>query len=256
MARKRKQVDPKEKAKRQKIMAGVGGVLLLALLAFQVPRTLKMLHPQNMNESAPAATSTTAASPDQPLAPPSIGGGGGSGGGGATTTPDGLSDPNAAVAANSGQLVTFDRFRSKDPFSPQLKNATDVGSVSGGSGSTTTPKPAPSSGGTVPSTTPPPSSGGVTPVSTTGPSSPRPKYTSATIVVNGVSEAVTVGKPFPAAGPVFVLVSVAKSSAKIAVDGGSYENGAKAITLERGKTLTLVNTADGTRYVLKLLATS
>ena len=40
-----KKVDPKAKAKRQKINAGIGGVLLLAVLAFQVPRTLKMLHP-------------------------------------------------------------------------------------------------------------------------------------------------------------------------------------------------------------------
>ena len=40
-----KKIDPKAKAKRQKIFAAIGGVILLGLLAFQVPRTMKMLHP-------------------------------------------------------------------------------------------------------------------------------------------------------------------------------------------------------------------
>ena len=39
----KKKFDPKAKAKRQKMIAAVGGVLLLGLLAFQVPRTMKML---------------------------------------------------------------------------------------------------------------------------------------------------------------------------------------------------------------------
>jgi hypothetical protein len=42
-------------------------------------------------------------------------------------------------------------------------------------------------------------------------------------------------------------------SVKISIVGGSYESGAPTVTLEQGKTLTLVNTADGVRYVLKLL---
>jgi uncharacterized membrane protein YadS len=40
----KKKHDPQAKAKRQKIIVAVGGVILLGLLAFQLPRTLKLLH--------------------------------------------------------------------------------------------------------------------------------------------------------------------------------------------------------------------
>ena len=38
--------------------------------------------------------------------------------------------------------------------------------------------------------------------------------------------------------------------------GGSLENGAPTVTLTRNKALTLMNTADGTRYVLRLVSVS
>src|SRR4029077_2454401 len=55
-----KKIDPKAKAKRQKIYAGIGGVILLAVLAFQVPRTLKMMHPADASSSSPPPAATTA----------------------------------------------------------------------------------------------------------------------------------------------------------------------------------------------------
>src|SRR5262249_56833791 len=60
-----KKIDPKAKAKRQKIFAAIGGVILLGLLAFQVPRPMKLLHPphESSSSSAPAATTTTPTSP-------------------------------------------------------------------------------------------------------------------------------------------------------------------------------------------------
>jgi len=43
----KKPVDPlKAKQKKQKIVAAVLGVLFLGLLAFQVPRVMKQLHPK------------------------------------------------------------------------------------------------------------------------------------------------------------------------------------------------------------------
>ena len=48
----------------------------------------------------------------------------------------------------------------------------------------------------------------------------------------------------------------AMAAATIGIAGGNYENGAATITLAKGKTLTLMNTADGTRYVLRLVAVS
>jgi hypothetical protein len=52
---------------------------------------------------------------------------------------------------------------------------------------------------------------------------------------------------------VFTLVSLTTNSARIGIAGGSYENGASTVTLRKGKTVTLVNTADGARYALRLV---
>ena len=74
--------------------------------------------------------------------------------------------------------------------------------------------------------------------------------------MNGAPESVQVGGTFPAANPYFKLVSVTKKGAKISIAGGSLENGAPTVTLTKNKALTLMNTADGTRYVLRLVSTS
>jgi hypothetical protein len=70
--------------------------------------------------------------------------------------------------------------------------------------------------------------------------------------VNGTSESVTTGGSFPAANPMFLLVSLTASTAKVSVAGGSYANGAQTLSLKVGRPVTLVNTADGTRYTLTL----
>jgi hypothetical protein len=66
---------------------------------------------------------------------------------------------------------------------------------------------------------------------------------------------VSVSKSFPTGSPVFTLVSVTRTAAKIGIAGGSYESGAATVTLAKGKSVTLMNTADGTRYVLRLGST-
>src|SRR6188508_2458872 len=113
-----KKIDPKAKAKRQKIFAAIGGVILLGLLAFQVPRTMKMLHPaeESTSSSAPAATTATS-----PIAAPSLAGGNAT----AAAAPggDGLVDADAPPAPQSGQLLAFGLFRTKDPFKQQLEVA-------------------------------------------------------------------------------------------------------------------------------------
>lgn len=235
-----KKIDPQAKAKRQKIIAAVLGVLLLGVLAFQLPRTLKMLHQSSASASpaapAPAATGTTGASGAQAATAGSTSG----------STGDGLSDPGVLPAAQSGQLLAFSRFRSKDPFSQQidLEHAGDTGASSTGT-TTTQPsgKPAqqPSS---KPASTPTASTGSVT----------AAKPTSAEISVNGNTESVTVGAKFPASSPTFVLVSLTKSSAKIGIAGGSLAGSKQTVTLKKGVPLTLMNTADGTRYVLRLVS--
>jgi len=70
---------------------------------------------------------------------------------------------------------------------------------------------------------------------------------------------VTVGAAFPLAGAtfsrvgsLFQLVSLTKNGAKVSIVGGSYADGAPALSLAVGKAVTLQNTADGTRYTLIL----
>jgi hypothetical protein len=53
-----------------------------------------------------------------------------------------------------------------------------------------------------------------------------------------------------------VLRSLTRKSARIAVAGGSLSDGSPTVTLRLGKTLTLQNTADGTRYALILVSVS
>jgi len=51
---------------------------------------------------------------------------------------------------------------------------------------------------------------------------------------------------------------VTAHSAKISIAGGSYATGAQTVTLRENKPVTLMNTADGTRYtlILKTLRTA
>jgi hypothetical protein len=70
---------------------------------------------------------------------------------------------------------------------------------------------------------------------------------------------VAVGNNFPEASstdtsiqPLFHLVSVTAHSAKISIVGGSYASGDATVTLHENKPVTLMNTADGTRYKLIL----
>jgi hypothetical protein len=221
-----KKFDAKAKAKRQKIILAVLGVVFLGVLAWQVPSVLKM-----MNKKPPAAATTAppAAAPATPVTP--VPGTPVS----ATTPGGGLTDSDPAAQAASGQLVTFDRFSSKDPFQQQA--------LLGDS----TPTPPETSveltAGTSTSSTKPP------------PPPPAPAPTSAQIAVNGSSETVAKGGTFPQFDPVFVLLSVSKTTAKVAISGGSLASGGATVTLKKGKKLTLENTVDGARYVLLLVST-
>src|SRR6266487_2658961 len=98
-----KKFDPKAKAKRQKIIVVVGGVILLGVLAFQVPRTMKMLHQQGAD--AAATTTTPASTVTTPLASSPVGAASASAG----VSGDGLGDPDSVPAPQSGQLLAFSR---------------------------------------------------------------------------------------------------------------------------------------------------
>ena len=247
-----KKIDPKAKAKRQKIYAGIGGVILLAVLAFQVPRTLKMMHPADASSSSPPPAATPASTPT-PISAPSLSGGNAAA---AAAAPggDGITDPDAVPPPQSGQLLAFGLFRSKDPFVQQLKLNGATGPTGAISSGGPTGASGPAAGGSGGSGV----GGGSTPTSppASTPVAPATRLTTAVISVNGAPESVQVGGTFPTADPYFKLVSLTKKGAKISIAGGTLENGAPTVTLTKNKALTLMNTADGTRYVLRLVSVS
>ena len=244
-----KRVDLKAKAKRQKIIAAGGGVLLLAVLAFQVPRTMAMLN------AKPAPPPPAAVAPGSVPSDPSVLPTPGAVGGGAAPTASGdgtLVDSDPVPVAANGQLISFGRFSSKDPFLEQIDETT-AGGGGGGGGSSSS-----SSSSTGGGSTPAPTSSGETPVGgvvQVSPSGGSPAVAgSAVISVNGVQETVTSGAEFPKESPVFRLVKVVGGEARIGIAGGALASGSPTVTIRKGKAVTLVNTADGTRYELKLVS--
>jgi hypothetical protein len=236
VARKNVADAAKAKAQKQKKIAiGLGVVLALAV-AYAAHTMMAMggggsaSKPQVATDTtaasaAPAPAATTAA----PLpAAPSLAGAAIPGVTSSATSSVSTQLINAVQPpASAGQLQSFSLFESKDPFHASGPAPTSASSGSSGSGTTTKPPKTP-------------------------PAPPLPPPTSAVISVNGASESVTTGAGFPAASPVFQLVSLTTTTARVSVAGGSYASGAPTLTLKVGKPVTLVNTADGTRYTLVL----
>jgi hypothetical protein len=210
--------------RKQKIFVVVGGLLLLGLLAIQLPRLLG-------GSSEPSAASTTTST--ETFA-----------GDTTTSVPQAPTPTSSVVLVNSdrplaprpGQLSSFSRFERKDPFVQQVK----VTASSGASGAAESVK----KGGDAKS-----SSKGFTVGST-------PAASVTVISVNGARQTLAPGTAFPASDPVFVLVSeqLESKTVTVAVAGGAYANGTKTTKLRVGKPLVLVNTTTGARYRLVLVA--
>jgi hypothetical protein len=244
-----KRVDSlKAKQKKQKIIAAGLGVVFLGVAAFQGPKLWKQLHPP-ASQATPSyneRTTTTTTSGTPSLAAPSLSG---------NQSPSSPSDSLASTPAPKvadGQLSSFSLFASKDPFAQQLSDNPDASSSSSAS-SPVAPKSGSSHGsaGTR-------SSGSSSSSGGSG-SASAPTPGTAVISVNGTLYSVAVGNDFPGASstdpsvqPLFHLVSVTAHTAKVSIVGGSYANGAPSVTLQENKPVTLMNTADGTRYKLIL----
>ncbi len=238
----KKHVDPlKAKQKKQKMILAVLGVLFIGVLAFEGPKLWKQLHPPPLPPRViPANGGNPVAGAPTTLAAPTLRGAQEPG---ATTTDATGSLVTAGPAMQDGQLASFSRFASKDPFTQQLSDAAASSSPSSTGGSPTGGSP---SGGTT--------SPGL-------PSAPgnAPAPGSAVISVNGTLYTVATKTDFPQASatdasvvPLFHLVSVTPHTATISIAGGSYATGAATVTLKENKPVTLMNTADGTRYTLVL----
>jgi hypothetical protein len=241
------------RVRRQKIFIAVGSVALLGILGFELPKFLGNKGGNEAVITSHAATSAAAAAA-------------------APVVPAGeLPGDRVVVRRDSNQLISFGLFKSKDPFVQQLTtsastapSAPPAAAPPTNTTSTTSTEPTPPllliPVGPSPSSTTPsnPSSPSAPPETATpsAPNAPPPVPTEALIATNGVCERVAVKGTFPATENIFRLVSIAKDgkSVQVGIVGGSFDSGQPTATLKQGDKLTLVNTADGTRYVIELKA--
>jgi hypothetical protein len=237
MSRKSRMKDVREaKDRRAKRLAIGGAVLLVAVLAFEMPKVLKG-HGGSSSSTPPAATTTTTPGysatgtpTSTPVASAAV----------LPATSTKLTSSDVAPRRSKSELYSFSHFSGKDPFVQQV-SASDITSSPSGTSS--------GSGG---------SSGTIS-------SGPAPQTTAArmlartgavTLQVNGKAQTVRVGRSFPSSNPLFKLVSVSHGLVRIGIASGSYQSGAQTVSLVSGRTLTLVDTADGVRYRIRLLSAS
>jgi hypothetical protein len=214
-------VDPARAARerKQKIFVVAGGILLLGLLAIQLP---KLLGGSESPAAAPAGETTTVGGETTPIVTPA--------------QPVGLGDTDRPYPPDPGKLRSFTIFAKKDPFKQQVDD------------SPAAETPAAPSGGVGASQGQPPTKG-------FNPNQ-QPSATMTVISVNGARQALNPGSAFPAANPVFVLVAEQPKAKAVVIGiaGGSYSSGAKTTQLRVGKPLVLVNTTTRARYRLVLVA--
>jgi hypothetical protein len=238
--------------RKQKIFVAVGGLVLLLLLAIQLPKLL------GGSEPTASGTTTTATTLDGETTT-----GSGTPTTGSTPTSVALTDTDPPLPVGQGQLRSFSAFDRKDPFVQLIKSpspsagTSDSGDGGSGDGGSTGGGDDGNGGGGAGG-----GNGGGdgepnTDVPSKGFNTDAVSSAAVTVIsVNGTRQALAAGAAFPAADPVFVLVAenAARKTAVIGVVGGAYANGARTTRLKVGKPLVLVNTTTGARYRIVLIA--
>ena len=247
-----------KRVRRQKIFIAVGSVVLLAVLGFELP---KMMGGKGGSEAVAPTTGARArgrrcagraggqAAEHRPGRRP------------ARLQPADLVRPLQEQGPVRPAAVDDPRGRRQPPDSSLAARAGGPAATTPSSypaGTPSSPTPAVVPPGVVVTPTQTPASGGSgstgTPPASTTPAAPVPAPTEALIATNGVCERVSVAGTFPTDENIFRLVSIAKNgkSVEVGIVGGSFDNGHPTATLKLGEKITLVNTADGTRYEIVL----
>jgi hypothetical protein len=242
MSRKKRMQNLREEKDRRMKKVAVGlSVVLVAVLAFEVP---KLLHHSGASSSPPPATTTTDASTGATTTPAATAPGTAAAAVMPTAASTKLPNSDAAPRGSIGQLYSFSHFTGKNPFVQQV-------SVAAGTGTT---QPTSTGTGTLSAN----GSGGSSAGAASSHHSSRTLAANgaARISVNGQVEVVRVGASFPSSNPLFRLVAASNGGVRIGIANGSYSSGARTISLTLGRSLTLVDTADGIRYKIRLLAAS
>ena len=220
--------------RKQKIFVLVGGLLLLAMLAFQLPKLLG----GSSSSSSTQAAATDATTSSSPIAQAQS----------VAATANGTAAPlvapgMTATGATPQKLTALTVFARKDPFVQQAVTPTAAAVAA-------SPPPDKAAGDAAGAK----AASAKTPTKQFSTSSPAASMT--IVMVNGVRQLLDQGTKFPATDPLFVLVSTdpKAKSAVVGVVGGSYASGDRTATLKLGKPLTLVNTTTGAQYRIKLLS--
>jgi hypothetical protein len=248
--RKAGEILRKQKEAKQKKLLLVLVPIFVLLLVWQGPSYVRMLKGGDEPVAAtdtPGATVPTGTVSDPSVAPaPSTatpnGGTPAPGEGGAAV----LTDSDRPSAAEAGQLVSFDRFRSKDPFRQIVKadaGTGDTGGTGGTGGTVTVPSTPGGSGGS--------GNGGT---GSSGGSDNLAEPVSAVLEVNGVKEKVGLDGAFPESEELFKLARLSRTSAWIGLVTGEFSNGKDSIEVDVGDTLNLVSQPDGIRYTIKVVS--
>lgn len=221
-------VQARERRARIALVALVG--LLLVVCAIQVPR---LLH----HSSGPDAAPAVAAPAGEPAAA-----------------------AGAALAAEAVAPVPAPHLRRlrdfawKDPFRQQIKPA------NGSEPAKTAPAKAPAAPRTATVRTPPAVTESAPPTQTQT-FAPLPVKTPPAVVgkpgvlllLDGRRLGLLPGDLFPAAEPVFRLVSFTKKTARVALVAGTLDGGSRTLQLQIGHRLVLTDASTGERYALLLV---
>ena len=229
----KKLTPQQQRDRRAKIMLGVLGAVLVIVMVVELPSLL------GGKKSPTAAAASTTSTTTTPVA--------------GAATPSSLASAQVVAAAQPGQLRSFSRFASKDPFHALISTTTSTGSGSspGGGSSTSTPPAKSGGGGTGPNTPTAPTVTFAQTPTTTVPTGPM--VLGAVLKLNGVRRVIAVGSTFPAASPVFKLVAVGRKAIWISLIGGSFGNGQQTLKIMRNHPVKLVNTTASLNYLLKLV---
>lgn len=224
-------------ARMKKVAIGLS-VVLVAVLAFEVP---KLMHSGSSTATPPPASTTTDTTSTAATGAPVATAPGTAAAASVPTTSTKVPS-DAAPQASKSQLDSFTHFEGKDPFAQQVSDTATTTSTQPGTLSAKV-----SSGSSA-------SSAGSAPAQ--HPSRTLAATGAARISVNGRVQVVRVGASFPSSNPLFRLVGLLHGGVRIGIANGSYSSGAQTVSLTAGRTLTLVDTADGIRYKIRLLAAS
>ena len=221
---------------RKKVLLGGLVLVLVVLLAFELPKL--------MNRSG--SSSSTASTPAATVAPAVAAG-----------TPDIAS---ASSVATAKRVRAIRRMHAKDPFVPLLHESTTTSAPAAAPAPAATPAPAPTA---APVTSQP----AITFTPSAAPALPKPVVTkpvhvkpaaptAAVIWTNGRRQLVGLGQEFKIGQVQFRLVAVTRKAVRLKIVGGAFASGKPTITARKGHRVKLTNTATGLEYGLLFTAAS